>query len=366
MRVLHVIPQLPVGGAERMLLSLVRHQLGAGYEIGVVSLYDPLGSLIEAELRELPVQVSFLGKRPGLDLRMIPRLARELRRFRPELLHTHMQVLRYALPARWLGGRCPVVHTMHTTAFRDASDWPTRLLQRVAFRTGVVPVAIGDAVAESIHQVYGVMPRHVIPNGIPVATYAGAGREREQVRAELGIPAGAPVLVCVAQLHSVKNHQGLLGAFASERLAAAGAHLLLVGDGVLRGALEAQARQLGVADRVHFLGTRPDVPRILAAADVFVLASTVEGNPLSVMEAMAAGKPVVATAVGCIPELVTGPCGRLVPAGDPGALEDAMVALVRDASLARAAGEAAARAAAARFDDSHMAVAYEKLYAEVL
>jgi glycosyltransferase involved in cell wall biosynthesis len=366
MRILHLIPQLPVGGAERMLASLVHHQLEAGHEIGVVSLYDPLGTSIEAELRAQPIELFFLGKRGGFDVRMIPRIARVLRRFRPQVLHTHMQVLRYVLPARLLSSRCRIVHTMHTGAWRDATDWPTRLLQRVAFRTCVVPVAIGNAVADSIREVYGVSPRHVIPNGIPVSVYATAGREREEARASLGIPAGTPVLLCVAQLLSVKNHQSLLRAFASERLAAAGARLLLVGDGGLRSVLEAQTRALGIADRVSFLGVRSDVPRLLAAADGFVLASSAEGNPLSIMEAMAAGKPVVATAVGCIPDLVTEGSGRLVSAGDEGALEDAMVELVRDAPLARARGEKAARTALERFDDSRMALAYERLYAEVL
>ena len=363
MRVLHVIPQLPVGGAERMVAHLVRHQLAAGHAVGVTSLYDPLGSLVEAELRATPADLFFLGKRPGLDLRMIPRLARVLRRYRPDVLHTHMQVLRYLLPARAFSRRSPVVHTMHTGAARDATDWPTRLLQGRAFRGSVVPVAIGAAVAESIRAVYGITPRHLIPNGIPVAAYAASPAERDAVRAELGLPAGAPTLVCVGQLLPVKNHRDLLQAFASERLRRAGAHLLLVGDGPLRGALEQQAA--AVAARVHFLGVRPDVPRLLAAADVFVLASSTEGNPLSVMEAMAAGRPVVATAVGCIPELVTEGTGCLVPPGDVAALEAALHALVTDAGLARTMGEAAARSARERFDDAQMAQAYEQLYREV-
>ena len=346
-----------------MVSLLVRHQLRAGHHVGVASLYDPMGSWIEAQLRASGAELFFLGKRPGLDVRMIPRVARVLKRFAPDLLHTHMQVLHYALPARACR-RCLVVHTMHTGAARDAPDWPTRLLQRLAFRTCVVPVAIGRGVAESIREVYGFEPRHVIPNGIPVAEYAAAADPAE-VRASLALPAAAPLFVCVGQLWPVKNHAGLLRAFASDRLAAAGAHLLLVGDGALRGELERQAEALGVAGRVRFLGVRTDVPRLLSAADVFVLASSMEGNPLSVMEAMAAGRPVIATAVGCVPELVTDGAGALVPPGDESALEAAMYAFASDPGAARAAGAEAARVALERFDASRMATAYDRLYSEI-
>jgi glycosyltransferase involved in cell wall biosynthesis len=116
---------------------------------------------------------------------------------------------------------------------------------------------------------------------------------------------------------------------------------------------------------VHFLGDRSDVPRVLAAADVFVLASTREGNPLAVMEAMAAGKAVVATTVGSVPELVVPGTGRLVPAGREEALEAAMYDLASDLAMVRTMGEAAARSAAERFDASLMAKAYEQLYEEI-
>jgi len=362
MRVLQVIPNLAVGGAERVVSLLARHLRRSGHDVAVVSLYDPSGSWIEAGLRSDGVPVHFLGKHPGLDLRMIPRIARVVARFRPDVLHTHLYVLKYVLPAA--AGRCRVVHTVHNLAEREVERL-SRILQAIAFRAGVVPVAIGDAVAESMHRLYRLPPRHRIPNGIPVSDYAPPPGAREEVRASLSIPRDAPVFVAVGRLEPQKNSKSLIEAFASDRLRQLGAHLLLAGDGELRRELESQASARGVGDRVHFLGIRADIPRVLAAADVFVLASRYEGNPLTVMEAMAAGKPVLATAVGCVPELVPDCAGLLVAPGDGAALEAAMVELAGDAGCAREKGAAAAVIARSRFDASVMGSAYEKLYAEV-
>jgi glycosyltransferase involved in cell wall biosynthesis len=371
MRVLQVVPTLDLGGAERLATQLAVCLRGSGHEVAVASLYHPGGARHpgrapwnEAELRAAGVALRFLGKRPGPDPAMVPRLARVLRELRPEVVHTHTYVLRYLLPALLLGHRCPVVHTLHNLAERDV-DRPGRLLHQLAFRLGVVPVAIGRAVAESFERAYRLRPPRVIPNGIPLGRCAAAPGDREAARDELGIPAGSPVVVAVARLSPQKDVAALVRAVAGPRLAALGAHLVVAGDGPLRAELEALARALGAGGRVHLLGERGDVPRLLAAGDLFALSSRWEGNPLAVMEAMAAGKPVVATAVGCVPELVSGETGRLVAPGDAAALEEALAGLAGDPAAARRLGEAAARVARARFDVAAMARAYEALYAEV-
>jgi glycosyltransferase involved in cell wall biosynthesis len=364
MRILQIIPTLGVGGAERVVSLLARHLHRSGHSVGVVSLYDPQGTWIESELRSEGVPLQFLAKRRGFDVRMIPRIARVLDRYRPDVIHTHLYVLKYVLPAVAVSRRCSVVHTVHNLAEREVERL-SRIVHSVAFRAGVVPVAIGDAVAASMLRLYRLPPRHRIPNGIPVSDYAPPSGARAEVRASLGIPGDAPTFVSVGRLEPQKNTRLLIEAFSSRRLRSRQAHLLLAGDGELRSELEEQARNLGVADRVRFLGVRPDVPRVLAAADAFVLASRYEGNPLTVMEAMAAGKPVVATAVGCIPELVCAAAGLLVAPGDAGALESALVELASDLPRARAKGAAGLRIARARFDVSVMANAYEQLYGEV-
>jgi glycosyltransferase involved in cell wall biosynthesis len=364
LRVLQAIPTLTVGGAERMMANLACHLRRRGHEVEVVSMYDPLGTWIERDLQAEGVPLHFLGKRPGIDLRMIPRIARIVASFRPDVVHSHMYVLKYALPAFAARPSCRFVHTVHTLAEQEAG-WSSRVVNSVAFRTCVAPVAIGDAVARTVRRVYGIGPRRTIANGIPVGAYDAPPGAREAVRAELAIPADAPVFVTVAQFVAAKNHAGLIAAFGAESLRAVGAHLLLAGDGALRADAERQVDALGLRGRVHFLGVRSDVPRVLAAGDAFVLASRREGNPLSVMEAMAAGKPVVAPAVGCVPELVADGAGELVPPDDPRALVAAMVRLVEDPARARDEGLAAARRARERFGEDAMVAAYEQLYQEL-
>lgn len=366
MRILQMIPTLGTGGAERLLASLVPQLRSWGHAVGVVSEYDGRCGWLAGQLESQGVELHFLGKRRGLDVRMIPRMARAIRDFRPQVVHSHSpHVLRYAIPAVLLSARCPIVHTLHNMAERE-TDLPGAILQFLAFRAGVAPVAIGHAVAESIRRLYRLAPRVVIPNGIPVSEFEAPPRVGQELRGTLALPPDAPVFIAVGRLCEQKNHAALLDALASDRLRALGSHLLIAGDGELRGALEETTRSLRLGDRVHFLGTRRDIPRLLHAADVFVLSSLWEGNPLSVMEAMAASRPVVATAVGCLPELVSRDTGRLVAPGDRGGLEAAMFQLASDLSLARACGRASARVARQRFDAAVMARSYEHLYEELI
>lgn len=333
-----------------------------GHQVSLVSLFDPAASWIEAELRSANVSMHFLGKRPGLDLRMIPRLARVLRRERPETVHTHLHTLKYVLPACVAWRKCSVVHTLHNLAQHEI-ERSGQIFQRCAFRLGVAPVAIGAAVAESIREVYSVSALATIPNGIPVARYRAADGDRESTRSALSLPSGVPVFLTVGRLNAQKDHATLLRAFADSRLRALDARLVIAGTGELRRDLEEQVRELDLSARVQFLGVRGDVPALLAAADVFVLASRWEGNPLVVMEAMASGRPVVATRVGCVPELTSSATGRLVLPGDSAALADALVELGADRELAGVLGCAAAETAAARFDVSVMAQAYADFFA---
>ncbi|MBT9134928.1 MAG: N-acetyl-alpha-D-glucosaminyl L-malate synthase [Firmicutes bacterium] len=160
-----------------------------------------------------------------------------------------------------------------------------------------------------------------------------------------------------------KNQQLLLGAFARVPDAREKGRLLLVGEGEKRRELELQTQALGLSHRVSFLGVRTDIPEILGACDVFVLSSSWEGNPLSVMEAMAAGKPVIATAVGGVPELVVdGATGLLVPSGDAAALAEEMSVLLHDAARRRELGGAAVKRAEEQFCVKVMAKRYEELY----
>lgn len=364
LRLVHVIPNLGTGGAERMLLNLLCALDRSRFDTSVVSLFPAAGSPIEAELERGGVRVRYLSKRPGPDPRCAMALRRTLRELRPDVVHTHRYVLSYVLPSLILRGSA-CVHTVHNLAEREIPA-PHRIAYRLAYRLGVAPVAISTEVARSFEVVYGRPPAALIPIGVPVATIASPGVDRKTWRAAEAVPEGTVVFLCVARFAPQKNLQLLIDAFARAAAVLPTSMLLLAGDGPLRAAVQDRASGLGVRDRVRFLGERRDVPALLGASDVFVLSSDWEGTPVSIMEAMAAGLPVVATAVGGVPELVRpGVTGRLVSPKDAGSLGDAMLELGSDASLRRAMGHAASRIAREALDVGVMASAYENLYRKV-
>jgi glycosyltransferase involved in cell wall biosynthesis len=315
-RVMQVLPDFGPGGAERVAADLLTRLDPSEFSVSAISLYPFRGTALDEELYRRGVPVAYLGKRRGPDPRMYGRINRTLARIRPHVVHTHLYVLRYVLPILLLRRNCVMVHTVHNVAEREV-EAGTRWVNRLAFRAGVTPVTIAHAVDDSFQRLYGAQAGAMIPNGVDVAAYAHPATPRDAWRAAHGFRPDDIVYLCVGRLYAQKNHALLLRAFAATARAQPNARLAIVGDGELRRQLEAQAAELGIATRVRFLGIRRDVPDALAASDVFVLASNYEGHPLSVMEAMAAGLPVVATAVGGIPELVKqGESGLLVPAGD--------------------------------------------------
>jgi len=298
---------------------------------------------------------------------MYPRLLRVVREFRPDILHTHNYVLRYAWPVARIARIPGVVHTVHNLADREV-DRLGLLLQKWAFRKGVAAVTIAKKVSTSFQRTYGFAEAAMIPNGIDVDRYAAPSVPREAWRWAAGIAQDEFTYLSVARFSEQKDHETLLRAFAQGPANIPGTRLLLAGDGELRGRLEGRVEQLGLTGKVTFLGRRTDIPETLAAADVFVLASRWEGNPLSVMEAMAAGRPVVATTVGAIPELVRhGVDGLLSRPGDAAALAKSMgtMRLIKAASL-RALGCSAAARARDRFGLQVMTRAYANLYLRAL
>ena len=359
-RVLQILDSTRIGGAQYLAAHLTLALDAERFDARLLTLFGPQTTPIEALFAECPERLIQLGKHRGFDPRIFWRLDRYVREFAPQVIHTHVGALRYALPAM-ITRRVPVkVYTVHSLAERDAFlPW----INRLAFKVGVQPVAIAAEVAASISSYYGIRAVPCIPNGIPVAYYRTPTRPRSAWRAVAGFDEQAFLLVNVSRLSPEKNHPLMLQAFAQLGPRSGPAHLLLVGEGPQRGILERQVRSLNLAARVHFLGARADIPDILGATDLFLLSSDFEGNPLCIMEAMAAGRAVVSTAVGGIPELVTdGESGLLVAAGDAAGLSAAMVRLMEDAELRRTCEQAAAAHAERAFDVKAMARAYASLY----
>jgi glycosyltransferase involved in cell wall biosynthesis len=365
-KVVHIVPTLSPGGAERVAVHIVTGLNRQRFEAVVVSLWGRLECDLDRLLEEAGVEVRYLGKTPGFDYRMYSRLHRVLRDSRPDIVHTHIQVLRYALPSMLLLKHASLLHTVHNLAEREVEP-RARWIQGYAFNHGVVPVPVAEKVAVSLKRLYGIQQCPVIPNCIPVDYYACPQTPRRVWRASEGFADQDILFVCVARFAPQKNHTLLLRAFAQGPASDPNAHLVLIGDGVLQEQLEAQAKDLGLGSQVHFLGLRADIPDALGAMDVFVLSSNWEGNPLSVIEAMAAGLPIVSTAVGGVPDLFdSGKEGLIVQRGDIQGFSNSMAYLSRNREARLSMGIAAARRARENYDVSIMVQAYEELYEDLV
>lgn len=358
---LHIVTDFRSGGAEWVAANILRTLDPEQFDVAAITLRGPFGSALERTLAEDGIPVWYMGKERGFNPLVLARVARTIEHFRPQVVHTHTYALRYVFPYMLFRRIPAMVHTVHNLAEREI-EWYGRWVHRLAFRRGVLPVAIASEVADSIRRVYGINDFPLIPNGIPVDTFRGASIDRERWRNKEGFAPTDVLFVCVAGLRPQKNPALLLEAFHRALASDPRAHLLFAGTGTLKSKLERQMSALGLQERVHLLGQRSDIPEILNAADVFVLSSDYEGNPLAVLEAMAAGKPMISTAVGGVPELVEGGCGLLVPPRDAQALSKAMRYMLESPEARMSMGEASARRALERFDLRIMTEAYEDVY----
>jgi len=361
-KVLHIIPNFGTGGAERFVVDLLENTDRKKFDVAAVSLYGETGTILEKEIRSKNLKVYYLDKHRGLDLSMIPKLYRLIKHCRPDVVHSHRYVLRYAL---WPSIFCNVpvrVHTFHSIAQKEV-DWVGKLIHKIAFTFGgVVPVSISEEVADSVRLVYGAkLQSPVIFNGVDTKRFACSNCKKEKQEG------GEIILLHVGRFSPSKNHKLLIEAFSYALNQNPNLRLWLVGDGELRPSIEEMVQKLGLGDRIRFLGIRSDVHKLLEQADVFVLSSDWEGMPLSILEAMAAGKPVVATSVGGVPELVeNGLTGLLVPPDDANALAEALLLLAKEPELRQVMGQNGQKKAIDCFDISRTAREYEALYCRLL
>jgi glycosyltransferase involved in cell wall biosynthesis len=315
------------------------------------------GGELLADARGVPVHV--LSRGPGADPALVVRLSRLLRSLGAEVLHTHNPApLLHAVPAAFIAGVGRRVHTKHgANVYGSRSLWAARALVRSL--DAVVAVSPQTAAVARVKERVPERRLHVVPNGIPLRDFHADPEARARVRRELGVPHDAFVAGSVGRLAPEKDYPRLVAALAP--ILTRRFQLVLVGEGGARAAIE-RAVPTYAAAYVTLTGIRRDVPALLAAFDVFVLPSRTEGLPLAVPEAMASELPIVATAVGGLPSVLSDASGILVPPGDGEALRRAIEDLARDPARRRAMGAAARLEALGAFAVERMADAYERLY----
>jgi glycosyltransferase involved in cell wall biosynthesis len=359
------------GGAERLALNIAtrldpdRFDSTICSSRGLVRGTDPSAEEAMSQLQDAGVPILKLGRKRKLDIWVWLRLARYLREHRVDVLHAHkFGSNAWASVIGPLAG-VPVV-LAHEHSWSYTGQPLRRLIDRWLIARGASRlIAVSRADRRRMTTVEHIDPRRTlfIPNGIPPSPPL-AGRD---VRAELGIASTAKVVGVVGLLRPEKAYAVLLRATARLISEQPDLQVLIVGDGVERPALENLARELDLESTVRFLGQRTDAPAILSAVDVAVCCSNSEGSPLSVMEYMEAGLPVVGTSVGGIPDLIEpGVHGLLVPPGDYVALASALAELLNDPERARAMGANARDRQQDEFNIATLVSRIEALYCELL
>lgn len=358
LRVMFINTSLDVGGAETLQVDLVRRLDRTRFAPEICCLKDR-GQLGRIMADEVPVFDRLVGSK--YDVRILPRLMRLLRRRKIDAVVTvgAGDKMFWGRLAGRLAGVPVVASALHSTGWPDGVGRLNRMLTRWTDQFIAVAEPHGRHLIEN--ERFPASRVCVIPNGVDIERF----RQRppdESLRRQIGLPAGAPVAAIVAALRPEKNHELFLRVAANVRRQIGNARFLMIGDGPRRPELESLAAELGVTDCVHFLGIRADVPQLLGLVDMLLLTSHIEANPVSILEAMACGKPIAATRVGSVSESVRdGETGYLVEPGDETALVGRAVELFQNPTRAAAFGAAGRQLVVDRWSLEQMVRGYEIL-----
>jgi glycosyltransferase involved in cell wall biosynthesis len=362
--VIHLTARLPRHRFESVLLS-GREAPSEG------SMHD-----LAARCGVRPIAVPGLGRRlsPVDDARSLVFLTRFFRRFRPHIVHTHTAKAGAIgrLAAR-LTGVPVVVHTYHGHVFHGYFSRPMTSLflavERSLARSTSRLLTVSESVKRELERYRIGRPGQVavLPLGLDLDRFLACEARGGEFRRELGLGDRSPLVGVVARLVPIKRHEDFIAASALVAARIPEAMFLIIGDGERRAELEALVRRQGLAERVRFLGWRQDLDRIYADLDAVVLTSANEGSPVSLIEAMAAARPVVATRVGGVPDLVEhGVSGLLGEAGDPAATAEAIAALLADPERRRALGQAGRKRVRDAYGIDRLVSDVDRLYSDLV
>lgn len=363
-RVLFVIDELDIGGTEQQILELVK-RIDRDRYAPMVACFRP--GRVAREIEAAGVPVFTFRKRATVDVRLIAGLVKLMRRERIDIVQTYLFTANTWARLAAILARVPII----VTSERNVDMWeqrfkPTigRWLDRFTYRT------TGNSRAVEAYLLDKGLPPHkvaVIYNGVDLDRFEGEPVTPSLTKSELGIPFHHAVVGLLARLEPQKDPVTFLRAAAILVKKCPTISCLVIGGGSLQSELEREARAMGLGDRVTFTGPRRDVARLLAVCDVSVMSSVKEGMSNTVMESMAAGKPMVATRVGGNAELIAdGETGFLVPTRDPAALADAIERILEDPPLAKSMGQRARARIEQEFSVRAMVRSTERLYEEAL
>lgn len=296
MKIVQVMPDFGLAGAETMVENLSCGLAAEGCDVLVISFFD-LHTAITERIENRGIKIKYLGKKRGFDPSIISKMRKIMKAYQPDVIHTHRYVLPYAFLAS-MGFKAKRVHTVHNVAQKEQTK-VGKNINRVLFRYfNVVPVALSKEIQRTIQEVYGLPD-----NRIPVV-FNGIDLSRCIVKESYARKDTFTVLH-IGRFMDVKNHELLLRSFARFKGQHSDARLQLLGDGELKENMMQLAGQLNITDAVEFAGLQSNVYPWLHNADVFILPSKFEGMPMTLIEAMGTGLPIIASNVGGIPDMLS-------------------------------------------------------------
>lgn len=296
MKIVQVMPDFGLAGAETMVENLSCGLAAEGCDVLVISFFD-LHTAITERIENRGIKIKYLGKKRGFDPSIISKMRKIIKAYQPDVIHTHRYVLPYAFLAS-MGFKAKRVHTVHNVAQKEQTK-VGKNINRVLFRYfNVVPVALSKEIQRTIQEVYGLPD-----NRIPVV-FNGIDLSRCIVKESYARKDTFTVLH-IGRFMDVKNHELLLRSFARFKGQHSDARLQLLGDGELKENMMQLAGQLNITDAVEFAGLQSNVYPWLHNADVFILPSKFEGMPMTLIEAMGTGLPIIASNVGGIPDMLS-------------------------------------------------------------
>ncbi len=366
-----VLHSLDIGGAEVLAAGLAR-ELSDRYRFVFACLDDKVGVLGE-EFAERGVPMKVFYRQPGIDWKCSFRLAQFFREHHVQVIHAHQYTPFFqSLLARLAYRRPPIVFTEHGRHYPDYRSSKRVAVNRALLRSDDRLIGVGNSVRRALVNYEG-LPKHrteTIYNGVPLDKFLsvrGDAELRKNVRNELGIASNEFVVIQVARLNALKDHATAIRAINRLRDGNVPVRLVLVGAGEERTQLEQLVVEQQLGDAVVFLGARKDIPQLLAGADAFLLSSISEGIPLTLIEAMGAGIPIVSTDVGGIPEVIEhGTSGLLAPARDDERLASHLQSLWHDPESRTRLAEMGCQRAIERFSLDQMHRQYVDVYEQLL
>lgn len=357
MKVLQVIPSFRMAGAEIMCENLCYTLKKCGCDVVAVSFYSER-TAITSRIEQAGIRLIYLDKKLGLDISVYQKLFKLLKKEKPDIIHTHIGASRYALPVAFLCGIPVKIHTVHSVAQQE-QEKAGKIINNFLFKhCSVVPVALSEEVKKTVEEVYGLSEQK-----IPVV-FNGIDLSKCQIKMNYAKKETFKILH-IGRFMDVKNHALILKSFAEFAEKHPDARLQLIGDGELRKEMEQLAAELGVAKEVQFAGIQSKVYPWLHDADVFILPSKYEGVPMTLIEAMGTGLPIIASAVGGISDMLKDGESALLIQPTQQELEFALERIYKDEVLRRSLGESALKASK-KFSSREMARKYMELYTKVV